>query len=288
MQFNLYGLAIALGVAAAIFYMSRQEQAQGLPRDSGVDLALHAVPLAVAAARLYYVAFSWDRYQDDLPGILRVWEGGLAIYGGIIGGALGVWWLARRRRLPFLALADLVAPGLLIGQAIGRWGNFFNGEAYGSLITNPALQFFPLAVFADGAWHMATFFYESLWNIGGFLFLHLNRRRFLGKGRGMLFAWYLIWYGLGRMVIEGWRTDSLMWGALRVSQVLSVALVIAAGIWMLWRLGRNKACLLLPGFSAAAGVLAAAGLLPWARIPMFAGLFLFAGLLLRGFFRGKA
>ncbi len=238
MQFNLYGLAIALGVAAAMLYMSRQEQAQGLPRDTGIDIALYAVPLAVVVSRLYYVAFTWDRYKGDLLGILRIWEGGVAIYGGIIGGALGVWWLSRRKKLPFLALADLVAPGLLLGQAIGRWGNFFNGEAYGRLITDPALQFFPLAVYADGAWHMATFFYESMWNLAGVLFLHLNRKRFLARGRGVLFAWYVIWYGLGRMVIEGLRTDSLMWGSFRVSQVLSVLLVLAAGAWVIRRYRR--------------------------------------------------
>ncbi|MGI6686887.1 MAG: prolipoprotein diacylglyceryl transferase [Christensenellales bacterium] len=241
MQVNLYGLMIALGVAAAIFYITRQEQAQGLPKDTGVDMALYAVPLAVAASRLYYVAFTWDSYKDDLTRILRVWEGGLAIYGAIIGGAIGVWLLSRRKKLPFWALADLVAPGLILGQAIGRWGNFFNGEAYGYQVTDPALQFFPVAVFVDGAWHMATFFYESVWNLMGYVFLHLNRKRFLKSGRGVMFAWYLIWYGLGRAVIEGWRTDSLMWGTWRVSQVLSVLLVLAAGLWLMWRRKRGKA-----------------------------------------------
>lgn len=241
MQVNLYGLMIALGVAAAIFYITRQEQAQGLPKDTGVDMALYAVPLAVVASRLYYVAFTWDSYKDDLTRILRVWEGGLAIYGAIIGGAIGVWLVSRRKKLPFWALADLVAPGLILGQAIGRWGNFFNGEAYGYQVTDPALQFFPIAVFVDGAWHMATFFYESVWNLMGFVFLHLNRKRFLKSGRGVMFAWYLIWYGLGRAVIEGWRTDSLMWGTWRVSQVLSVLLVLAAGFWLMWRRKRGKA-----------------------------------------------
>lgn len=241
MQVNLYGLMIALGVAGAIFYITRQEQAQGLPKDTGVDMALYAVPLAVAASRLYYVAFTWDSYEDDLTRILRVWEGGLAIYGAIIGGAIGVWLVSRRKKLPFWALADLVAPGLILGQAIGRWGNFFNGEAYGYQVTDPVLQFFPVAVFVDGAWHMATFFYESVWNLMGFVFLHLNRKRFLKSGRGVMFAWYLIWYGLGRAVIEGWRTDSLMWGTWRVSQVLSVLLVLAAGFWLMWRRKWGKA-----------------------------------------------
>ncbi len=282
MQFNLYGLAIALGVAAAIFYMTRQETAQGLPKDTGIDLALYAVPLAVVVSRLYYVAFTWDSYKDDLMRILRVWEGGVAIYGGIIGGALGVWLLSRRKKLPFLALADLVAPGLILGQAIGRWGNFFNGEAYGYLVTNPSLQFFPIAVFTDGAWHMATFFYESVWNLAGFLFLHLKRKRFLGEGRGVLFAWYLIWYGLGRMVIEGWRTDSLMLGSLRVSQVLSVVLVLAAGLWLIWKHKKEKAFLLIPFAAIILAALALMGAFAWSTVALFVVLFVFAASLYWG------
>lgn len=288
MQVNLYGIAIALGVAAAIWYMSRQEAAQGLPKDTAIDVALYAVPLAMVAARLYFVAFTWEDYKGDLLKILRIWEGGVAIYGGIIGGAIGVYILSRRRKLPFLALADLVAPALLLGQAIGRWGNYFNQEAYGYVVSNPKLQFFPIAVWADGSWHMATFFYESLWNLAGFIFLHVNRKRFLAKGRGMLFAWYLIWYGLGRMVIEGLRTDSLMWGSLRVSQLLSVVLVLAAGIWALRRLRLSKALCVLPGISLLAGVLAATGALPWARYVMFLSLFAFAGALLPAFYPDKA
>ncbi|NLO13052.1 MAG: prolipoprotein diacylglyceryl transferase [Clostridiales bacterium] len=288
MPVNLYGLAIALGVAAAIFYMSRQEAAQSLPQDTAIDVALYAVPLALVVSRLYFVAFTWEDYKDDLFKILRIWEGGVAIYGGIIGGAIGVYALSRRRKLPFLALADLVAPALLLGQAIGRWGNFFNQEAYGYMVSQPAFQFFPVAVYADGSWHMATFFYESIWNLAGFVFLHLNRKRFTGKGRGMLFAWYLIWYGLGRMVIEGLRTDSLMWGSLRISQVVSVVLVLAAGAWVLWRLRPGKSFFVLPSIAALAGVLAANNTSAWAIHVMFISLFAFSGTLLQPFCTNKA
>ena len=135
--------------------------------------------------------------------------------------------------LPFLRLADLAAPSIALGQAIGRWGNFVNQEAYGRLMENPALQFFPLAVQIGGQWHMATFFYESLWNFIGFWVLWLNRKRV--TARGNLFLGYLCWYGLGRAFIEGLRTDSLMWGPFRVSQVLSAVLCIGAGAALLIR-----------------------------------------------------
>ena len=116
-------------------------------------------------------------------------------------------------------------------MTVGRWGNFFNQEAYGYAVTDPAWQFFPLAVNIAGQWHLATFFYESLWNLIGFVFLYMNRIRFEQSGRyGHVFCWYLIWYGAGRFVIEGLRTDSLMWGSIRVSQMLSLILVICAAV----------------------------------------------------------
>ena len=146
--------------------------------------------------------------------------------------------LAKVKNVPYAALADLVAPVLLLGQAIGRWGNFINGEAYGYLVENPALQFFPIAVYVDGAWHMATFFYESLWDFAGFLLLWFRRKRV--RVRGNLFLGYLTWYGAGRAVIEGLRTDSLMWGSFRVSQVLSLVLCLAAGAALLLRQSRWK------------------------------------------------
>ena len=124
-----------------------------------------------------------------------------------------------------------MAPVLILSQAIGRWGNFFNGEAYGYLVESPAWQFFPVAVQADGAWHLATFFYESLWDFAGFWLLWLQRKR--PRPAGDLFLKYLCWYGLGRALIEGLRTDSLMWGPVRVSQALSILLCLGAGAALL-------------------------------------------------------
>ena len=224
---SIYGLLIACAMALSVFLCSRQEKRLGLPKDLTYDLALWVIPAGVIGARLYYVAFQWDMYRENPLSILYIWEGGLAIYGGVIGGALAVFAFSRIRKVPFGKLADMIAPALILSQAIGRWGNYFNGEAYGRLIEDPALQWFPLAVNVDGAWHMATFFYESVWDLLGFLILWLNRKKTTRPGN--LFLLYLVWYGLGRAFIEGLRTDSLMLGPFRVSQVLSILLCLAAG-----------------------------------------------------------
>ncbi len=267
---HLYGILIALSLGLAAFLCTREERRLGLPKDTGLDIVLYALPPALVAARLYYVAFSWDYFGAHPERIIRVWEGGLAIYGAVIGGALGVLILSKRRKLPFLQLADVLAPSLILGQAIGRWGNFFNQEAFGYAVTEPALQFFPFAVLVQEEWHLATFFYESLWNATGFVFLMLNRKRFEKAGRhGQTFFWYLIWYGLGRLLIEGLRTDSLMLGSVRVSQLLSLLLAVFALIAVMTRLRLPRGflslpcaapalALLLPGW---VGILAAWGVL---------------------------
>ena len=230
---SVYGLLIACGMALSVFLCSRQEKRLGLPKDLTYDLALWVIPAGVIGARLYYVAFQWDMYRNNPLSILYIWEGGLAIYGGVIGGALAVFAFSKIKKAPFGKLADMIAPALILSQAIGRWGNFFNGEAYGRLIENPALQWFPLAVNVGGEWHMATFFYESVWDFIGFWVLWLNRKKTTADGN--LFLLYLFWYGLGRAFIEALRTDSLMLGPLRVSQVLSILLCLGAVIALVLR-----------------------------------------------------
>lgn len=234
----MYGLLIALAIALGLYWCSREEKRMGLSREISVDFALWTVPAAIVGARLYYVAFQWPQYAYDPLRILRIWEGGLAIYGAVIGGAIGALICARVKKTPFAALADLVAPALILGQAIGRWGNYFNEEAYGRAVRQPALQFFPFAVQIDGVWHMATFFYESAWDFLGFLLLAALRKRI--SARGNLFLLYLLWYGLGRAVIEGLRTDSLMWGNVRVSQALSIALCAASAIVLILRHRKHR------------------------------------------------
>ena len=236
--FPIYALLIVGAIIVAILLCTREEKRLGLEKDLTIEMVLWLVPAAVIGARLYYVAFQWDLYKDNLLAIFQIWNGGLAIYGGVIGGAIAAFFFARKKKIAFSLLADFVAPVLILGQAIGRWGNYFNGEAYGYAVTNPALQFFPMAVFVDGQWHMATFFYESVWDFMGFLLLWFRRKKV--QVQGNLFLWYLVWYGVGRSFIEGLRTDSLYWGPVRVSQALSLGLVLGAGIWLIIRFFKQK------------------------------------------------
>ncbi len=222
-----YSVLIVLGVILAVFLATKEEKRLGLPKDTIVDLALWVLPFGIIGARIYYVIFSWDAFKDDLVSILRVWEGGIAIYGAVIAGLLVVFIFCRVRKLPVLSVCDAIVPGLALAQAIGRWGNYFNMEAYGLPITNPSFCFFPLAVqipTTEGvAWHMASFFYESLLNFLIFLFLWTVGRKRL-RQRGDSFFFYLFLYGAGRLVIEETRMDSLYSSGVRVSQLLAAAL----------------------------------------------------------------
>ena len=232
-QVPWYSFLIVIGASFAIFLAAREERRIGLPKDTIIDLALFLLPCGIIGARLYYVIFSWIQFKDDPLSIFRVWEGGLAIYGGIISGLLVLLLFCRKRRLSALTLCDIIAPGLVLAQALGRWGNWFNIEAYGLTVTDPALCFFPYAVQVpeDGyAWHMATFFYESFWNLFVFVFLMIGRRKSL-RLRGDVFCFYLLLYAAGRLVIEELRLDSLYASSsVRVSQLLSILLCIGVVI----------------------------------------------------------
>jgi len=229
----VYGLLIASAILLATLLCQHEAKRRGLPQDTGLDMILIAIPLAVIGARIYYVIFRWDQYAADPLSALYFWQGGLAIYGGVIGGVFGLFLMSRIKKLSFATLLDISAAPLILGQAIGRWGNYFNGEAYGKVVSNPRWQFFPVAVEADGQWHQATFFYESCWNFLGFLLLWVLRKKL--QRPGSLFLVYLLWYGAGRFFIEGLRTDSLMLGPVRVSQALSLLLCLGAGAILLLR-----------------------------------------------------
>ncbi len=236
LNINLYGMIIAIGLIAAVVYAWNRSREFGFKTDDITDGVLWIVPFAVLCARLYYCIFSWEErgYAENPISILYIWEGGLAIYGGVIGAAIGVsvYCLCKKIKLP--ALLDLVSLGFLIGQGIGRWGNFFNREAYGA-----ETDFFlgmGLKLTASGHtasdfhYYHPTFLYESVWNFLGFGLLHfLSKKR---KYDGQIALGYVAWYGLGRALIEGLRTDSLYWGDFRVSQLLA-ALTCAGAVIVL-------------------------------------------------------
>ena len=232
-----YSALIVMGILCAILLAEKEERRRKLPRDTIIDLTLWAIPAGIVGARLYYVLMSLDQFRANPVSVLYIWEGGIAIYGGILGGMLAVFLYARRKKLNFLTLADVLVPGVLLAQAIGRWGNYFNMECYGPEILSPTFQFFPVGVLIpDGTggymWHMATFFYESLWNLCGYCALWALRKRQTRPGN--LFAWYLLIYGSGRFIIEQLRQDSLYVGSLRASQWLSLVFCVIAAGWLLW------------------------------------------------------
>ena len=229
-----YGILIALGFLLAILYCSRHAPDFGIKQDDFYDMALWLIPLCIVGARLYFVAFRWSDYADDPASILAVWEGGLAIYGGIIAGVLCLVFVCRRKKVPVPAMLDLCVYGLLIGQILGRWGNFMNREAFGAETT-----VFCRMGLTDPTGHTIyvhpTFLYESLWNLIGLIFLIVFRNRGKRRYDGQCALLYFFWYGLGRAWIEGLRTDSLYLGSsgIRVSQALSLLLILVMGALLL-------------------------------------------------------
>ena len=237
-----YSFLIVLGVVLAVFLACREEHRYGLKKDTIIDLTLWLLPVSIIGARIYYVIFSWDQFRSDPLSVFKIWEGGIAIYGAVIAGLAVVLCFSRRRRLPALLLCDLIAPGLVLAQGIGRWGNYFNMEAYGLPLHNQALCFFPFAVriMENGVyvWHMAAFFYESVWDLTIFIFLMSARRKLLRR-RGDVFLFYAFLYAAGRFVIEEVRMDSLfLSSSVRVSQLLSA--VVCLGILLRYLFLRRK------------------------------------------------
>ncbi|KJE27201.1 prolipoprotein diacylglyceryl transferase [Geobacillus kaustophilus] len=238
-----YGVIIGTGVLIGLWLAMREGVRRGLPKETFVDLVLFAVPIAIVCARAYYVLFEWHYYSKHLSEIPKVWQGGLAIHGGLIGAVATGVVFARVRGLSFWKLADIAAPSIILGQAVGRWGNFMNQEAHGGPVSRAFLESLHLPdsiinqMYIDGRYWHPTFLYESLWNLAGFCLLLWLRR--VNLRRGELFLSYLIWYSVGRFWIEGMRTDSLMLaGSLRAAQVMSVALIVLSIV--LWIVRRAK------------------------------------------------
>ncbi|HCV8539159.1 TPA: prolipoprotein diacylglyceryl transferase [Listeria monocytogenes] len=225
-----YGVIIASAVVIALLLALSEANKRKMDKEIIVDLLIWAIPISIISARIYYVIFEWDFYKNNLGEIVKIWHGGIAIYGALIGAVLTAIIFSRIKKISFWQLADVVAPSLIIAQAIGRWGNFMNQEAHGAETTRSFLESLHLPdfiinqMYIDGAYYQPTFLYESLWNVLGFIVLLIIRRTKIRRGE--LFLGYVIWYSFGRFFIEGMRTDSLMWGNFRVSQVLSLLLIV--------------------------------------------------------------
>lgn len=237
--FYWYGVIIAVGFILAMLYCARHCRRCGIEPDTLYDFLIWMIPIAIIGARLYYVIFQWGDYRAHPIDALKIWEGGLAIYGGVIAGLLtGIVW-CRKKKIPFGAMADVCAPGLLIGQCIGRWGNFMNREAHGA-VTEAFLKMGLQDAAGVVTYYHPTFLYESVWNLIGFIGLHLfsKKRKFDGE----VFLLYVAWYGLGRAWIEGLRTDSLYLFStgIRVSQLVAIVSFLAAAGILAWVLLKKK------------------------------------------------
>ena len=245
-----YGFFIALGLLLGLWFCSKQADKFGLNEDNVMDAVLWGMPLGIVGARLYYIIFYLDLYKNadgslNFTKMVRIWDGGLAIYGGVIVGFLSVYIVSRVKKFSYLAMMDDIVMGVLIGQMIGRWGNFMNREAFGAVTTVPwRMRLWAL----DGQFYDVhpTFLYESLWNLAGFLLIWrvaTKHRKFNGQN----FLCYLLWYGLGRVWIEGLREDSLylfnvtLFGApVRVSQALSATLIVVSAVLLIRNLRKAR------------------------------------------------
>lgn len=225
-----YSFILLIAFSIGFFLLLKMGEKEGIKKEFIYDYACHLIPICLIGARLYYVLFELDYYLNDLLAIFRVWEGGLAIHGGIIAGTLFTFFYTKKNKVNFLKLTDILVICLIIGQILGRWGNFFNSEAYGPETTLAFLNSIHLPNFIiegmhiNGTYYHPTFLYESLWNVAGLIILLIAKK--YTKKEGTLTSLYLINYGIGRFMIESLRQDSLMLGNLKIAQIVSIFMIL--------------------------------------------------------------
>ncbi|WP_332695373.1 prolipoprotein diacylglyceryl transferase [Halalkalibacter lacteus] len=235
-----YGALIGLGVFIGYLIATKEAVKLGYPKETYADLLLFALPISILSARVYYVIFRWEQFADHPIRAFYIWEGGLAIHGGVIGGMLTAYFFCKKRGYSFWQIADITVPSLILAQAIGRWGNFMNQEVYGGPVTREFLEglmlpeFIINQMYINGTYYHPTFLYESIWNVLGFLLLLYLRR--LNLRQGEMFMTYLVYYSVGRFFLEAVRLDYLLiGGVLKTAQVMSIILIVGAIIFTVYR-----------------------------------------------------
>ena len=231
--FNVYyySLCILLGVIVAYILITREGKKQGLSKEFISDLIFYTLIIGILGARVYYCVFNLDYYLANPSEILKIYNGGLAIHGGVIAGLIFVYFYTKKKNISFIKILDIVAPAVIIAQSFGRWGNFFNQEAHGGITTYQNLknmhipEFIINGMHIEGKYYYPTFFFESIWCLIGFIILMIARRN-KNLRKGFQIGFYFIWYGIGRFFIEALRTDSLMFFGLKIAQIVSLIGII--------------------------------------------------------------
>ena len=227
-----YSVLIMISVLIGYYFSCKEAEKNGLKKKFISDLIFYLVIIAILGARLYYIVFNFKEFKNNILDIFKIWEGGLAIYGAVIFSIIFIIFYSQKKKKEPLLVLDTLVPYLILGQAIGRWGNFFNKEAHGAVTTLEHLKklclpnFIIKGMYIEGNYYIPTFLYESIWCIIGFIILLIIRKKDKYNNPGILLFTYFIWYGVGRFLIEGLRTDSLYFLSFRVSQLVSIALII--------------------------------------------------------------
>ena len=241
-----YSVLIIVAVLIGIYASSRVSEKNGVTEEFIMDLVFYLIPISIVGARTYYVIFNFSLFKDDFLSIFKIWEGGLAIYGAVIAAIIFTIFYCHKKKKNVLLVLDTLAPYLILGQAIGRWGNFINKEAHGAMVTLSYFERLPIpkfivdGMYINGNYYIPTFLYESIWCLIGFLILLIIRKKDKFKHLGILVYSYFIWYGIGRFIIEGMRTDSLYIGIFRVSQIVSIILIIIGIIGIIYLVRRRR------------------------------------------------